>query len=317
YSLHADRKRERTGGRDTIPRRGYVKGPRAGPGPLGPRAPGILPPLPPPLDGPVRKTNQRADCMHWDYQTCDSRNKTILQLSPAAEKKQKCTGPAEPRLSDNNQHFRMRSCSSPLTFTALRLSFDQRQTELLTLLGTGSVLLVRKKTEGITGDSMSRRANNTRTNMADKHSHSRTETETQSETLTQTEIPTRPEIQTQTHNKNPPGGLSAAQQGGSTFETAGGQVPGRSSECVSVERLGTGAHPLTAKSVWPPSLAALIPPSGLVEGGKERAALRKSETRSPWHVTPTDGSNRRPRGFDCRMFRAQPWPPHRLPENVD
>ncbi|CAA9993828.1 unnamed protein product [Nesidiocoris tenuis] len=27
----------------------YVKGPRAGPGPLGPRAPGILPPLPPPL----------------------------------------------------------------------------------------------------------------------------------------------------------------------------------------------------------------------------------------------------------------------------
>ncbi|CAB0014261.1 unnamed protein product, partial [Nesidiocoris tenuis] len=30
----------------------YVKGPRAGPGPLGPRAPGILPPLPPPLDGP-------------------------------------------------------------------------------------------------------------------------------------------------------------------------------------------------------------------------------------------------------------------------
>ncbi|CAB0009096.1 unnamed protein product, partial [Nesidiocoris tenuis] len=25
----------------------YVKGPRAGPGPLGPRAPGILPPLPP------------------------------------------------------------------------------------------------------------------------------------------------------------------------------------------------------------------------------------------------------------------------------
>ncbi|CAB0009300.1 unnamed protein product [Nesidiocoris tenuis] len=27
-------------------------GPRAGPGPLGPRAPGILPPLPPPLDGP-------------------------------------------------------------------------------------------------------------------------------------------------------------------------------------------------------------------------------------------------------------------------
>ncbi|CAB0007509.1 unnamed protein product, partial [Nesidiocoris tenuis] len=32
----------------------YVKGPRAGPGPLGPRAPGILPPLPPPLDGPGR-----------------------------------------------------------------------------------------------------------------------------------------------------------------------------------------------------------------------------------------------------------------------
>ncbi|CAB0020540.1 unnamed protein product [Nesidiocoris tenuis] len=30
----------------------YVKGPRAGPGPLGPRAPGILTPLPPPLDGP-------------------------------------------------------------------------------------------------------------------------------------------------------------------------------------------------------------------------------------------------------------------------
>ncbi|CAB0019501.1 unnamed protein product [Nesidiocoris tenuis] len=29
-------------------------GPRAGPGPLGPRAPGILPPLPPPLDGPDR-----------------------------------------------------------------------------------------------------------------------------------------------------------------------------------------------------------------------------------------------------------------------
>ncbi|CAB0016715.1 unnamed protein product, partial [Nesidiocoris tenuis] len=27
----------------------YVKGPRAGPGPRGPRAPGILPPLPPPL----------------------------------------------------------------------------------------------------------------------------------------------------------------------------------------------------------------------------------------------------------------------------
>ncbi|CAA9996988.1 unnamed protein product, partial [Nesidiocoris tenuis] len=32
----------------------YVKGPRAGPGPLGPRAPGILPPLPPPLDGPAK-----------------------------------------------------------------------------------------------------------------------------------------------------------------------------------------------------------------------------------------------------------------------
>ncbi|CAA9997736.1 unnamed protein product [Nesidiocoris tenuis] len=34
----------------------YVKGPRAGPGPLGPRAPGILPPLPPPLDGPGSST---------------------------------------------------------------------------------------------------------------------------------------------------------------------------------------------------------------------------------------------------------------------
>ncbi|CAB0012595.1 unnamed protein product [Nesidiocoris tenuis] len=32
-------------------------GPRAGPGPLGPRAPGILPPLPPPLDGPVETQN--------------------------------------------------------------------------------------------------------------------------------------------------------------------------------------------------------------------------------------------------------------------
>ncbi|CAB0013568.1 unnamed protein product [Nesidiocoris tenuis] len=36
----------------------YVKGPRAGPGPLGPRAPGILPPLPPPLDGPAREGTQ-------------------------------------------------------------------------------------------------------------------------------------------------------------------------------------------------------------------------------------------------------------------
>ncbi|CAB0020284.1 unnamed protein product [Nesidiocoris tenuis] len=36
----------------------YVKGPRAGPGPLGPRAPGILPPLPPPLDGPVSTSCQ-------------------------------------------------------------------------------------------------------------------------------------------------------------------------------------------------------------------------------------------------------------------
>ncbi|CAA9999680.1 unnamed protein product [Nesidiocoris tenuis] len=37
----------------------YVKGPRAGPGPLGPRAPGILPPLPPPLDGPGSFTCDR------------------------------------------------------------------------------------------------------------------------------------------------------------------------------------------------------------------------------------------------------------------
>ncbi|CAA9999694.1 unnamed protein product [Nesidiocoris tenuis] len=37
----------------------YVKGPRAGPGPLGPRAPGILPPLPPPLDGPEPRTVSR------------------------------------------------------------------------------------------------------------------------------------------------------------------------------------------------------------------------------------------------------------------
>ncbi|CAB0020934.1 unnamed protein product, partial [Nesidiocoris tenuis] len=36
----------------------YVKGPRAGPGPLGPRAPGILPPLPPPLDGPGSYTHK-------------------------------------------------------------------------------------------------------------------------------------------------------------------------------------------------------------------------------------------------------------------
>ncbi|CAB0000964.1 unnamed protein product [Nesidiocoris tenuis] len=38
----------------------YVKGPRAGPGPLGPRAPGILPPLPPPLDGPAREATMRS-----------------------------------------------------------------------------------------------------------------------------------------------------------------------------------------------------------------------------------------------------------------
>ncbi|CAA9995787.1 unnamed protein product [Nesidiocoris tenuis] len=31
----------------------HLSGPRVGPGPLGPRAPGILPPLPPPLDGPA------------------------------------------------------------------------------------------------------------------------------------------------------------------------------------------------------------------------------------------------------------------------
>ncbi|CAB0008375.1 unnamed protein product [Nesidiocoris tenuis] len=37
-----------------------TSGPRAGPGPLGPRAPGILPPLPPPLDGPD----------HWPVKGC-------------------------------------------------------------------------------------------------------------------------------------------------------------------------------------------------------------------------------------------------------
>ncbi|CAA9996994.1 unnamed protein product [Nesidiocoris tenuis] len=37
----------------SLPEQESVYGPRAGPGPLGPRAPGILPPLPPPLDGPA------------------------------------------------------------------------------------------------------------------------------------------------------------------------------------------------------------------------------------------------------------------------
>ncbi|CAB0005115.1 unnamed protein product [Nesidiocoris tenuis] len=42
------------------------KGPRAGPGPLGPRAPGILPPLPPPLDGPGNQDNYSLRLMFAD-----------------------------------------------------------------------------------------------------------------------------------------------------------------------------------------------------------------------------------------------------------
>ncbi|CAB0012675.1 unnamed protein product [Nesidiocoris tenuis] len=52
--------------------REYVKGPRAGPGPLGPRAPGILPPLPPPLDGPAdTHTQSTANLYHLIEKTVD------------------------------------------------------------------------------------------------------------------------------------------------------------------------------------------------------------------------------------------------------